>query len=164
MTTTQHMPISALQPQCEFIIRSLGSDDKTSQRLAQMGILPGTHLHIIRIAPLGGTIEVSGDQGQSFALRQHEVAAMTCEPVAMPLTSELVTVGQTYRIRILMGGKTFHQRMISWGIKAQEFLQIQRTDTKPILVYLVDLNRQVELGQGEAKKIIIEVISNEPNH
>ncbi|MCK5034310.1 MAG: ferrous iron transport protein A [Candidatus Sabulitectum sp.] len=65
----------------------MGSDDKTAQRLAQMGILPGTHLQIIRIAPLGGTIEVNDGQGQSFALRQQEVAAMTCEPVAMPLIS-----------------------------------------------------------------------------
>ncbi len=164
MTTIQHMPVSALQAQCECIIRSLGSDEKTAQRLAQMGILPGTHLHIIRVAPLGGTIEVTGDQGQSFALRQQEVACMTCEPVAMPLNSELVTVGQTYKIRILMGGKTFRQRMERKGIKTKKRLQIQETGTRPISAYLVDLNRQVELGKGEAQKIIIEVISNEPNY
>ena len=164
MTTTQHMPVSSLQARTECVIRSLGPDDKTAQRLAQMGILPGTHLHIIRVAPFGGTIEVSGDQGQSFALRQQEVAAMTCDPVAMPLTSELVAVGQTYRIRVLMGGKTFHQRMEREGIKAKELLQIQKKGTKPISVYLVDLNRQVKLGEGEAKKIIIERISNEPDY
>jgi len=164
MTTNQHMPVSSLQAQTECIIRSLGPDDKTAQRLAQMGILPGTHLHIIRVAPLGGTIEVSGDQGQNFALRQQEVAAMTCDPVAMPLTSELVTVGQTYRIRVLMGGTTFRQRMERGGIKANELIQIQETGTKPISVYLVDLNRQVKLGGGEAKKIIIERLSNEPNY
>ena len=164
MTTNQHMPVSSLQAQTECIIRSLGPDDKTAQRLAQMGILPGTHLHIIRVAPLGGTIEVSGDQGQNFALRQQEVAAMTCDPVAMPLTSELVTVGQTYRIRVLMGGKTFLQRMERGGIKANELIQIQETGTKPISVYLVDLKRQVKLGGGEAKKIIIERLSNEPNY
>ena len=163
MTTTQHMPVSALQPQIECIIRSLGSDDKTVQRLAQMGILPGTHLHIIRIAPLGDTIEVTGDQGQSFALRQQEIAAMTCEPVAMPLDSELVKVDQTYRIRALTGGKTFRQRMERSGIKEKKLLQIKRTGNKPVLVCQVDLNKQVELGRGEAKKIIIERISNEQN-
>ena len=107
MTKTQHIPVSALLAQNECSIHSLGSDDKTAQRLAQMGILPGTHLQIIRVAPLGGTIEVNDGQGQNFALRRQEVAAMSCEPVAMPLVSELVAEGQTYMIRSLGGGKKF---------------------------------------------------------
>ncbi len=161
MTTAQHMPVSALQTQSECIIRSLGSNEKTAQRLAQMGILPGTHLRIIRVAPLGGTIEVTGDQGQSFALRQQDVAAMTCEPVAMPLVSELVTVGQTYRVRTLLGGKIFRQRMENEGLLEGGEIQVQKNRSMPIMIDLVDRNSQIELGQGEAKKIIIEVVSHE---
>jgi len=156
------MPVSALQAESECIIRSLGPDKTTAQRLAQMGILPGTHLHIIRVAPFGGTIEVTGNQGQSFALRQEEVATMTCDPVAMPLTSELVTVGQTYKIRAMLGGKTFLQRMNREGLHKGKFIQIDRTGKKPIPVHLVDTGRQVKLGGGEAKKIIIEVIRHDP--
>ncbi|MEA3467497.1 MAG: FeoA family protein [Thermodesulfobacteriota bacterium] len=159
-TTALHMPVSALQPESECIIRSLGDDDKTAQRLAQMGILPGTHLRIIRIAPLGGTIEVTSSQGQSFALRQQDVAAMTCDPVSMPLASELVIVGQTYRVRILLGGKTFLRRMEKKGLRAGELVQIQKIGVKPIPIYIVDMDKQIELGEGEAKKIIIEVISH----
>ncbi len=162
MTIAQHMPVSALQARSECIIRSLGPDEKTAQRLAQMGILPGTHLRIIRVAPLGGTIEVTGDQGQSFALRQQEVAAMTCDPVAMPLASELVTVGQTYRVRVLLGGKTFRRRMEREGLLEGGLVQVRKRGAKPIPVHLVDMDRQVELGEGEAKKIIIEVINHEP--
>ncbi len=161
MTTAQHMPVSALQPQSECIIRSLGHDDKTAQRLAQMGILPGTHLRIIRIAPLGGTIEVTSGQGQSFALRQQDVAAMTCDPVSMPLASELVIVGQTYRVRVLLGGKTFLKRMEQKGLRTGELVRIQKTGVKPIPVRLVDMDKQIELGEGEAKKIIVEVIIHE---
>jgi len=161
MTTAQHMPVSALQPQSECIIRSLGHDDKTAQRLAQMGILPGTHLRIIRIAPLGGTIEVTSGQGQSFALRQQDVAAMTCDPVSMPLASELVIVGQTYRVRVLLGGKTFLKRMEQKGLRTGELVRIQKTGVKPIPVRLVDMDKQIELGEGEAKKIIVEVINHE---
>jgi Fe2+ transport system protein FeoA len=162
MTTAQHMPVSALQTQSECIIRSLGPDEKTAQRLAQMGILPGTHLRIIRVAPLGGTIEVTSDQGQSFALRQQEVAAMTCDPIAMPLASELVAIGQSYRVRVMLGGKTFRQRMEREGLQEGRIVQIRETGVKPIPVYLVDKDRQVELGKGEAKKIIVEVIKHEP--
>lgn len=155
------MPVSALQPQSECVIRSLGHDDKTAQRLAQMGILPGTHLRIIRVAPLGGTIEVTSGQGQSFALRQQDVAAMTCDPVSMPLASELVIVEQTYRIRVLLGGKTFLKRMEQKGLRTGELVQIQKTGVKPIPVRIVDMDKQIELGEGEAKKIIVEVISHE---
>ena len=162
MTFTQHMPVSALQAQSECIIRSLGPDEKTAQRLAQMGILPGTHLRVIRVAPLGGTIEVTGNQGQSFALRQQEIAAMSCDPVAMPLATELVTVGQTYRVRVLLGGKTFRQRLEKRGLQEGGLIQVSKTGVKPIPVQLVESDRQIELGQGEAKKIIIEVIKHEP--
>ncbi len=162
MITAQHMPVSALQAQSECIIRSLGTDEKTVQRLAQMGILPGTHLRIIRVAPLGGTIEVTGGQGQSFALRQQEVAAMTCDPVAIPLASDLITVGQTYRVRVMVGGKTFRQRMEREGLQEGGLVQIRKAGAKPIPVHLVDRDRQVELGEGEAKKIIVEVIKHEP--
>jgi len=155
------MPVSALQTESECIIRSLGSNEKTAQRLAQMGILPGTHLRIIRVAPLGGTIEVTGDQGQSFALRQQEVAAMTCEPVAMPLVSELVTVGQTYKVRTLLGGKTFRKRMENKELLEGRRIKLQKNNSMRILIDLIDRDSQIELGQGEAKKIIIEVISHE---
>ncbi|MEA1924024.1 MAG: FeoA domain-containing protein [Pseudomonadota bacterium] len=161
MTKTQHIPVSALLAQSECIIHSLGSDDKTAQRLAHMGILPGTHLHIIRVAPLGGTIEVNDGQGQNFALRQQEVTAMTCEPVAMPLISELIAEGQTYMIRDLRGGKTFQQRMAAAGLQEGGLIQIRESGIKPIQAHLVDTDKQISLGEGEAKKIIIEVINHE---
>lgn len=161
MARAQHMPVSALLAQSECIIRSLGPDDKIAQRLAQMGILPGTHLRIIRVAPLGGTIEVDGGQGQSFALRQQEVAAMNCEPVAMPLNSELVVTGQTYMIRSLRGGKNFRQRMKDMNLHEESLIQIQKTSGKLRQVYLVDTDRRVTLGEGELKKIIVEVLSHE---
>jgi len=162
MTTAKHMPVSALQPNSECIIRSLGPDEKIAQRLAQMGVLPGTQLQIIRVAPLGSTIEVADAQGQSFALRQKELEAMTCDPVAMPLVSELLMLGQTYRIRSLLGGKTFRLRMEREGLTKGEHIQIRKTGTKPIRVYLVGQDKQVKLGSGEAKKIVVEVISHEP--
>ena len=159
----QQMPVSALQAQCECIIRSLGPDKKTAQRLAQMGILPGSHLRVIRVAPLGGTIEVMVGQGQSFALRQEEVAAMICEPVAMPLVSELIITSQNYRIRTLLGGKTFRRRMEKQGVQEGVLVQVNKTGKKPLPVHLVDSDEDVELGEGEAKKLIVEVTAGDPD-
>ena len=164
MSRAQHMPVSSLQAESECVIRSLGSDDKTAQRLAQMGILPGTHLRIIRVAPLGGTIEVDDGQGQSFALRQQEVAAMTCEPVVIPLVSELVAQEQIYMIRDLRGGRNFQQRMASAGLHKGDLIQIRGAGINPMQLRLVDTDKLVSLGEGEARKIIVEVINHKPEN
>lgn len=89
---------------------------------------------------------------------------MTCEPVAMPLISELVAKGQTYMIRDLRGGKTFQQRMAAAGLQEGGLIQIREAGVKPIQIHLVDTDRQVSLGEGEAKKIIVEVINHESNN
>lgn len=159
----QQMPVSALQAQCECIIRSLGSNEKTAQRLAQMGILPGSHLKVIRVAPLGSTIEVMVGQGQSFALRQEEVSAMACDPVAMPLVSELIIPGQNYRVRMLLGGKAFRRRMEREGVQEGILIQVNKIVKKPLSVHLVDSGEDIELGEGEAKKLIIEVTAGDFN-
>ena len=161
MTTGQHIPVSALQPGSECIIHSLGSDEKTARRLAQMGILPGTHLHIIRVAPLGGTIEAAADQGQNIALRREEVTAMVCKPVAMPLDSGLVTIGRPYKVRMLLGGKTFRRRIQEKGIEENTRILIQDAQARPFPIHLVDRNTEINLGRGEAEKIIVEVIDDE---
>ena len=158
---SQQIPVSALQAQCECIIRSLGSDEKTAHRLAGMGILPGNHLRVIRVAPLGGTIEVIVGQGQSFALRQEEVAAMLCDPVAMPLISELIIAGRNYRIRTLLGGKTFRRRMEKQGIFEGVLVQVTKAGEKPLQVHLVENGAEAELGEGEAKKLIVEVTADD---
>ena len=161
MTTGQHIPISALQPGSECIIRSLGSDEKTASRLAQMGILPGTHLHIIRVAPLGGTIEAAADQGQNVALRREEVTAMECEPVAMPLASGLVAFGRPYKVRALLGGRTFRRRIQEKGIEEGARILMQNAKARPVQIRLVDRKTKINLGRGEAEKIIVEVIDDE---
>ena len=149
-----------LQPGYECIIRSLGQDKKIARRLAQMGILPGSRLKVIRLAPFGKTIEVSIDQGQYFALRDDEVNVLDCEMVAMPLSDKTVKIDQYYRIRSLFGGKTFQQKMEHQGIIPGIAIKIQEHKKSPILIELIQKNKILALGLGEAEKIIIEVIDD----
>ncbi|MBE9573870.1 MAG: ferrous iron transport protein A [Proteobacteria bacterium] len=108
------------KPGVECIIHSLGSDEKVAQRLAQMGVLPGLTLQIIRIASFGTTVEVSIDGSQSFAIRKDELTASNCQVVAMPLTCSDVQLHMTYRIRTLSGGRKFQQRMEAQGIQLKK--------------------------------------------
>ena len=147
-----------LQPGSECIIRSLGQDKKVARRLAQMGILPGSRLRVIRIAPFGETLQVSIDQGQYFAIRDEEINALDCEMVAMPLSDKTVKTEQYYRIRSLFGGKTFQQKMEHQGIIPGVIIQIRELNKPPILIELFQEKKMVALGFGEAEKIIIEVM------
>ena len=56
-----------------------------------MGVLPGSRLKVIRLAPFGKTVEVTIDQGQYFALRDEEINVLDCEIVAMPLSGKVLT-------------------------------------------------------------------------
>ncbi|MCK5479310.1 MAG: FeoA domain-containing protein [Methylococcales bacterium] len=149
-----------LQAGSECIIRSLGPDKKVAQRLAQMGVLPGSRLRVIRLAPFGETLEVSIDQGQYFALRVEEVNVLDCEMVAMPLSEKTLKTEQYYRIRSLSGGKTFQQRMEHQGVIPGIIIQIRELNKPSILIELFQEKKIVALGSGEAEKIIIEVIDD----
>ena len=149
-----------LQPGSECIIRSLGSDKKVAQRLAEMGVLPSSTLRVIRLAPLGGTLEVSIDQGQHIALRNEEIDALDCELVAMPLSAKTVKKDQVYRIRSLSSGETFSQRMEHQGIISGAVIRICELSGHPFQVDLLPEGERVALGQGEAEKIIIEAIGD----
>ena len=149
-----------LQAGSECIIRSLGQDKKIARRLAQMGILPGSRLKVIRLAPFGETLQVSIDQGQYFAIRDEEINALDCEIVAMPLSEKTVKTEQYYRIRSLSGGKTFQQKMEHQGIIPGIVIQIRKLNKPPILIELFQEKKMVALGFGEAEKIIIEVMDD----
>ena len=150
----------SLQAGSECIIRSLGQDKKVARRLAQMGVLPGSSLRVIRLAPFGETLQVSIDQGQYFALRNEEINVLDCEMVAMPLSAKTVKIKQYYRVRSLSGGKTFLQKMEHQGITPGVVIQICELNKLPILIELFQEKKVVALGFGEAEKIIIEVIDD----
>lgn len=144
-------------PGVECIIHSLGTDEKIAQRLAQMGVLPGATLQIIRIAPFGTTVEVSVDGGQSFAIRDEDLTGLKCQVLAMPLTCADVRLHTTYRIRTLFGGKKFQQRMEIQGIHPGLFIKIVNLTMPRIILQLIEHEKTVKLGRGEAEKIIVEV-------
>ncbi len=52
------------------------SDLSLGSKLMSMGILPGSHLHIVRKAPLGSGFYVQVDDRQYIALRKRELACI----------------------------------------------------------------------------------------
>ncbi|NIA24864.1 MAG: hypothetical protein GWP04_04780 [Gammaproteobacteria bacterium] len=145
-----------IQPLTACRIRSLGKDNGTSSRLAQMGILPGMELQIVRTGPFGGTVEVALDHGDLVALRSDEIAAMECDIIAMPLTSVAVRKGR-YRVVSLAGGNGFRRRMEELGLT--EDAPVEVLATSPAVLVRVT-GEPVRLGRGEADKIVVEEASD----
>ncbi len=153
MTTEAHLLIPGSQ--CE--VRSLGKDGKIAQRLAQMGVVPGSRLEIVRCSPLGETLEVASREGERFALRRHEMAALDCRLVAAPLSSPAILDGHSYRILSLDGGRTFRQRMREHGLQPGDRVHVGPRSPHRLTVSRPTTGAELQLGHGEAEKIIVRL-------
>ncbi|OGV70596.1 MAG: hypothetical protein A3K19_06535 [Lentisphaerae bacterium RIFOXYB12_FULL_65_16] len=62
-------------------IHRVGRADPVTRRLVDMGVVPGTAVEVVKVAPLGDPIEIKV-KGYSLTLRKEEAATITVEPVA----------------------------------------------------------------------------------
>ncbi len=151
-----------LLPGCECQIQGLGPNPKVAQRLAQMGVLPGSELEVVRVAPFGRTLEVSIDGGQSIALRSDDLRQLECKSVALPLSLIDRKASPLVKVRRLLGGATFRQRMRKLGVQPGTTLHIESVLGWPLQLRIDDAGQVITLGRGEAGKVIVS--PQEPAH
>jgi ferrous iron transport protein A len=60
-------------------IVSIDCDRRLSRRLMEMGLLPGTRIRVVRVAPLGDPIELRV-RNYSLSLRRAEAAKISVNP------------------------------------------------------------------------------------
>lgn len=152
MSTQQDLQ---LLPGCECQIQGLGPNPKVAQRLAQMGVLPGSELEVVRVAPFGRTLEVSIDGGQSIALRSDDLRQLECKTVALPLSLIDRKASPVLKVRRLLGGAGFQQRMRKLGIQPGTALRPESALGWPLQLRIDDAEQAITLGRGEAGKIIV---------
>ena len=148
-----------LLPGTECIIEGLVEDATVSQRLSEMGVLPGSRLRVLRVSPLGGTLEVQVDDSETLALRQSDLERLRCRFTALPLTRAAGRFPRELRIRALLGGRGFHERMQRRQLLPGQALRVQEATPHRIRVVPGDAAGPVELGAGEAVKIIVEPLA-----
>ena len=61
-------------------ISSVGGERSFRRRLLELGLLPGTVVEIIRMAPLGDPLEISL-RGSRLSIRREEAAQVRIKPV-----------------------------------------------------------------------------------
>lgn len=144
-----------LTPNVECLIESFTGNDQLTNRLMQMGVLPGSILQIVRVGPLGRTVEVVIDHGEGIALRTEELRRLNCKVIAMPL-SAVKNKKQTYRIRNFLGGWRFIQKMQNRNLLLSDIIRLKESNGYELI--LKD-DRLIRVGRGEAEKIIVEPIN-----
>jgi Fe2+ transport system protein FeoA len=149
------MPALPPLPHTECVLRSLGDDPLLARRLAQMGIVPGVHITVRRVGPLGDPVELVVERGQSIALRAREFARLECQIQAGPLLAFAGRTGAAYRVRALKGGGMFRSRMARLGLEPGRELRLGAA-RHGFDVVVLPANREVHLGRGEAARVIVE--------
>ena len=71
--------LSDLVPGGSAVIRKLPADGGVFLRLREMGVLPGTMVKLLRVAPLGDPLEIQ-IRGYNLSLRRAEASAIEVEP------------------------------------------------------------------------------------
>lgn len=147
-----------LDPDSICLVQSLGENPEVARRLASMGILPGTEVRVVRAGPLGGPIELATDSGQSVALRIREMRGLRCERIAVPLSSSDKHINNTLlRVERLLGGRQLRQKLFERGIGPET--QFRRLRLNPLTLLTVPGGREVVLGRGEARKVLVRTVN-----
>ncbi len=125
------------------------------RRLAQMGILPGMEITIVRTGPLGGPMELTTGSGQNLALRAQEIHALACEVIAFPLGSQVSQRGKVYRVRKHLGNRGYVDKMEAQGLGVGTHFEV--LSSPPFRLRLLPEGPVVlRLGKGEAEKLLVE--------
>ena len=75
------LPLSEFQPGDCGVVRQLPADQVLSNRLREMGMLPGTEITLVRRAPLGDPLEIRL-RGTSLSLRRNDVVNILVEKIS----------------------------------------------------------------------------------
>ncbi|HLP03631.1 MAG TPA: FeoA family protein [Opitutaceae bacterium] len=70
--------LSDLAPGALAVIRRIPSGGGVFLRLREMGVLPGTNVKLLRVAPLGDPLEIQV-RGYNLSVRRAEAAAIEVE-------------------------------------------------------------------------------------
>lgn len=69
-------PLASLRAGERGRVQPADSDHPAAQRLLAMGLLPGTEVEVVQVAPLGDPVEIAFG-GMRLSLRKADAAAVT---------------------------------------------------------------------------------------
>ena len=73
------VPLHELRVGQRGVVVRVGGKGRARQRMMDMGLVPGTEVKVVRVAPLGDPVEFEV-KGYSLSLRKSEASEITVEP------------------------------------------------------------------------------------
>ncbi len=83
LTTLAELPIGA-----EAVVADVVCPRPVARRLMEMGVLPGTRVSVVRVAPLGDPIEIEV-RSYSLSIRRREAAGIVLRDVRQPAVAAI---------------------------------------------------------------------------
>jgi ferrous iron transport protein A len=80
MSAGSVVPLDRLAPGAVCIVRGIDGEAPSVRRLMDLGLVPGTRVSYVRVAPLGDPLEVIV-RGTHLSLRRSEAERVHVEPI-----------------------------------------------------------------------------------
>ena len=144
-------PLSWLEPPEKGRIVRVGGRGGVRRRLIDMGVVSGTLVEVLRVAPLGDPVVIRV-KGYDLALRRGEAEHIQVEPTEALLSK--VVPGETVVVSAILAGMGLRRRLASVGISPGARLVVVNGGPGPVVVEDVQGYR-VPLGRGMARKIMV---------
>ena len=92
------MRLAELAVGTEASVTAVSGTGSFRRRLLELGILPGTHVEVIGVAPLGDPLELLV-RGSSLSIRRAEAASVEVTPIETTSAAKAPLFGEEARLR-----------------------------------------------------------------
>ncbi len=121
------------------------------RRLMDMGLVPGSEIEMVRVAPLGDPIDIKV-KGYDLSLRKEIASKIGVEVEDMPLAS--APSGKTVTVVGLRGGMHVRRRLADMGLTPGVAVKITSGDAcGPVMIEV--RGSKIALGRGMAHHVLV---------
>jgi ferrous iron transport protein A len=154
------MPVFSLrelEPMEKGRIIKVGGQGEIRRRLLDMGVVNGSTVEVLRIAPLGDPVQIKV-KGYDLALRKEETGNIQVELTEMMLTR--ADTGENVVIAAVRAGWGLKRRLADMGLVPGTRVKIINSG-HPGRVVLESRGSRLALGHGVASKIFVSAAGSD---
>lgn len=143
--------LKELEPMEKGRIVKVGGQGNIRRRLLDMGVVNGSIVEVLRVAPLGDPVQIKV-KGYDLALRKTEAENIQVELTEMMLTK--APAGENVVISSVRAGRGLKRRLNDMGLLPGTEVKIINNE-RPGRVVLEVRGSRLAIGYGVASKVVI---------
>jgi len=143
--------LKELEPTEKGRIVKVGGQGNIRRRLLDMGVVNGSVVEVLRVAPLGDPVQIKV-KGYDLALRKTEAENIQVELTEMMLTK--APAGENVVISSIRAGRGLKRRLNDMGLLPGTEVKIINTE-RPGRVVLEVRGSRLAIGYGVAGKMVV---------